>query len=98
CAPIVPANMNVVERKTVSIPRACELVGVSRRTIYNWISSGKVQYVRTAGGAVRIFADTLWRDPQSISPEGEPFERRSEPAVSSAEQSARRDPRERRIA
>jgi excisionase family DNA binding protein len=51
------------ERKTVSIPRACELVGVSRRTIYNWIAGGKVQYVRTAGGSVRIFADTLWRDP-----------------------------------
>jgi excisionase family DNA binding protein len=53
------------ERKTVSIPRACELVGVSRRTIYNWIAGGKVQYVRTAGGSVRIFADTLWRDPST---------------------------------
>jgi len=43
--------------------KACELVGVSRRTIYNWIASGKVEYVRTAGGSVRIFADTLWRSP-----------------------------------
>ena len=51
------------ERKTVSIPRACELVGVSRRTIYNWLAGGKVEYVRTAGGSVRIFADTLWREP-----------------------------------
>ena len=40
------------ERKTVSIPRACELVGVSRRTIYNWLAGGKVEYVRTAGGSV----------------------------------------------
>ena len=56
--------MNTVERQTVSIPRACELVSVSRRTIYNWMSSGKVQYVRTAGGSVRIFADTLWRGPE----------------------------------
>lgn len=55
----------LLERKTVSIPRACELVGVSRRTIYNWISGGKVQYVRTAGGSVRIFEDTLWRSPES---------------------------------
>ena len=53
----------MLDRKTVSIPRACELVGVSRRTIYNWIASGKIQYVRTAGGSVRIFEDTLWRDP-----------------------------------
>jgi excisionase family DNA binding protein len=51
-----------VERKTISIMNACELVGVSRRTIYNWLSSGKIEYVRTAGGSVRIFVDTLWRD------------------------------------
>ena len=43
-----------MERKTISIMKACELVGVSRRTIYNWLSSGKI----------RIFVDTLWRDPQ----------------------------------
>lgn len=53
----------MLERTTVSIPKACELVGVSRRTIYNWLASGKIQYVRTAGGSVRIFADTLWREP-----------------------------------
>ena len=57
--------MMLLDRTTVSIPRACELVGVSRRTIYNWINGGKVQYVRTAGGAVRIFADTLWRHPEA---------------------------------
>ena len=45
--------------------KACELVGVSRRTIYNWLSAGKIEYVRTAGGSVRIFADTLWRDPHN---------------------------------
>jgi excisionase family DNA binding protein len=55
----------IVDRKTISIMKACELVGVSRRTIYNWIASGKVEYVRTAGGSVRIFVDTLWRDPRS---------------------------------
>ena len=55
--------MTLLDRTTVSIPRACELVGVSRRTIYNWINGGKVQYVRTAGGAIRIFAETLYREP-----------------------------------
>ncbi len=43
--------------------KAAQLVGVSRRTIYNWLASGKLDYVRTAGGSVRIFADSLWRDP-----------------------------------
>ena len=58
------SNVMIVDRKTISIMKACELVGVSRRTIYNWIASGKVEYVRTAGGAVRIFVDTLWRTPE----------------------------------
>ena len=48
-------------RKTISIMKAGELVDVSRRTIYNWMASGKVEYVRTAGGSVRIFVDTLWQ-------------------------------------
>ena len=52
-----------MDRQTLSIMKACEVVGVSRRTIYNWISAGKVEYVRTAGGSIRIFADSLWRDP-----------------------------------
>jgi excisionase family DNA binding protein len=47
--------------------KACEVVGVSRRTIYNWMAGGKVEYVRTAGGSVRIFADSLWRVPQSTN-------------------------------
>jgi excisionase family DNA binding protein len=59
----LPGGKPQVERKTISIMKACELVGVSRRTIYNWIASGKVEYVRTAGGSVRIFVDTLWREP-----------------------------------
>src|SRR5688500_15617219 len=52
---------DLMDRQTLSIMKACEVVGVSRRTIYNWISAGKVEYVRTAGGSIRIFADSLWR-------------------------------------
>lgn len=48
-------------RATVSIKRACALAGVSRRTVYVWMDEGKVQFVRTAGGSVRIFADSLFR-------------------------------------
>lgn len=67
-----------MDRQTLSIMKACEVVGVSRRTIYNWISAGKVEYVRTAGGSIRIFADTLWRDAAPTSqpladPVGEPL-------------------------
>ena len=63
CGAKPPDTKMMSERKTISIMKACELVGVSRRTIYNWIASGKVEYIRTAGGSVRIFVDTLWRDP-----------------------------------
>lgn len=48
-------------REIVTILKACELVGVSRRTIYNWISKGKLEYIRTAGGSIRIFKDSLWQ-------------------------------------
>lgn len=51
----------MTERRTVTILMACELVGVSRRTIYHWIAKGKVDYIRTAGGSIRIFEDSLWR-------------------------------------
>ena len=60
-----------MERRAISITQACESVGVSRRTIYNWMAAGKVQYVRTAGGAVRIFEDTLWRGPEVLVPADE---------------------------
>lgn len=50
-------------RETLPIQTACIRVGVSRRTIYNWIAAGKVEYVRTASGSIRIFADSLWREP-----------------------------------
>lgn len=49
------------QRPTVSIMKACEHCNVSRRTIYNWLSAGKLEYIRTAGGSVRIFEDSLWR-------------------------------------
>jgi excisionase family DNA binding protein len=50
--------------------KACERVGVSRRTIYNWIAQEKVEYVRTAGGSIRIFEDSLWRPPECSSSDG----------------------------
>jgi excisionase family DNA binding protein len=53
-------------RETVSIRKACALVDVHRRTIHNWLAAGKLEYVRTAGGAVRIYVDSLWREPNAL--------------------------------
>ncbi len=55
------------DRKTISIRQACELVDVSRRTIYNWIASGKVERARTVTSSTRIFVDTLWRTPEETA-------------------------------
>jgi len=49
------------DRKLLTILHARMKAQVSRRTIYNWIDDGKVEYIRTAGGCIRIFEDTLWR-------------------------------------
>ena len=65
-------KQEVMARQTLSIMKACEMVGVSRRTIYNWISAGKLEYVRTAGGSIRIFADSLWRDGNKAPAPAEP--------------------------
>ena len=48
-------------RATVNILQAAERAQVSRRTIYHWLDGGKLDYVRTPGGRVRIFTDSLWR-------------------------------------
>jgi excisionase family DNA binding protein len=57
-----------MDRQTVSIMQACALVGVTRRSIYNWLKAGKLDYKRTAGGSIRIYVDSLWRDPQPTTP------------------------------
>lgn len=60
--------------KWMSVRRASEAVGVSRRTIYYWLDRGKVEYVRTAGKQVRINPSTLWSEPTR---EWEPTPRRT---------------------
>lgn len=48
--------------KTVNTVKAAEIAQVTVRTIYNWMRSGRVDYVRTAGNGVRIFVDSLLRE------------------------------------
>lgn len=67
--------MNIDPRRTVSINKAAELTGVKRRTIYNWMSTDKVDYTRTAGGAVRIFEDSLWRPVARRAPDADSLQR-----------------------
>ena len=45
--------------RSVSLETAAELLGVSRRTIYNRIRDGRLQTVRTLGGSQRVLIDSV---------------------------------------
>lgn len=59
--PTAAANESQPRQRLVSIKEATAIAGVSRRTIYNWIALGRLTYVRTAGGTIRIAPDSLFR-------------------------------------
>src|SRR5262245_36269827 len=45
--------------RSVTIDHAAELLGVSRRTIYNRIRDGRLQTVRTLGGSQRVTVESV---------------------------------------
>jgi excisionase family DNA binding protein len=45
--------------RSVTIERAAEILGVSRRTVYYRISEGVLQTVRTRGGSQRVVVESL---------------------------------------
>ncbi len=45
--------------RSVSLDHAAELLGVSRRTIYNRIREGRLVTVRTLGGSQRVLIDSV---------------------------------------
>jgi excisionase family DNA binding protein len=53
--PVVPDR---VASAPVTIARACELLGVSRRTVYNWIRQGRLQATVERNGSRRILLDS----------------------------------------
>jgi excisionase family DNA binding protein len=45
--------------RSVSLDQAAELLGVSRRTIYNRIREGRLLTIRTLGGSQRVLLDSI---------------------------------------
>jgi excisionase family DNA binding protein len=46
--------------RSVSLNHAAQLLNVSRRTIYHRIRAGRLQTVRTMGGAQRVLMDSIY--------------------------------------
>jgi len=45
--------------RSVSLDHAAQLLGVSRRTIYNRIREGRLQTIRTLGGSQRVLLHSV---------------------------------------
>ena len=45
--------------RSVSLDHAAQMLGVSRRTIYNRIRDGRLQTIRTPGGSQRVLLDSV---------------------------------------
>ena len=45
--------------RSVSLDHAAQLLGVSRRTIYNRIREGRLRTIRTLGGSQRVVVDSF---------------------------------------
>jgi excisionase family DNA binding protein len=45
--------------RSVSLDHAADLLGVSRRTIYNRIREGRLQTIRTLGGSQRVLLESV---------------------------------------
>ncbi len=45
--------------RSVSLDHAAQLLGVSRRTIYNRIREGRIKTIRTLGGSQRVLIDSM---------------------------------------
>ena len=54
--------------RSVSLDHAAEMLGVSRRTIYNRIREGRLQTVRTLGGSQRVLLDSVEAEYRAAGP------------------------------
>jgi excisionase family DNA binding protein len=57
--PVLETGVEPRIGRSVSLDHAAELLGVSRRTIYNRIREGRLQTIRTIGGSQRVLVDSM---------------------------------------
>lgn len=63
--------------RSVSLDHAAELLGVSRRTIYNRIRDGRLQTIRTLGGSQRVLLESV-ENQRCHLPDNRPFKGESQ--------------------
>ena len=56
--------------RSVSLDHAAEILGVSRRTIYNRIRDGRLQTIRTLGGSQRVLIDSVTDTRETVEERG----------------------------
>jgi excisionase family DNA binding protein len=54
--------------RSVSLDHAAQLLGVSRRTIYNRIRDGRLRTIRTIGGSQRVLLESVHDVPHHTAP------------------------------
>ena len=60
--PLDPPLETTIEHRvgrSISLDQAAELLGVSRRTIYNCIRDGRLHTIRTFGGSQRVVLESV---------------------------------------
>ena len=57
--PMTEAGLEPRIGRSVSLDHAAQLLGVSRRTIYNRIRDGRLQTIRTLGGSQRVLLESV---------------------------------------
>ena len=60
-----------MERKSLLIDQAAELLGVSRRTVYYRIQEGRLQTIRTRCGSQRVLLESIEALLRGCGPDGE---------------------------
>ncbi len=61
--------MSTHERVLLTVREACATVHVRKTTIYRWLKAGKLDVIRTVGGSLRIYEDSLWQKTPTEAPE-----------------------------
>jgi excisionase family DNA binding protein len=71
----VTENNGAHRERSVLIPEAADVLGVSRRTVYYRIREGRLQTIRTRGGSQRV----LWSSIEALLRSMRPAISESEP-------------------